>query len=98
MMEDIPSSIEDSHQKVTRPYEVSAILTASPDSWKRVGSDEPGHEYLVGLSSPKSSEMADRFPSLEEFGAGKLPSHLHCPGVLSNRYNDFLSLCNRHKF
>lgn len=51
-------------------HRIRTVSLASSASWKRIGSDEPGHEYLIDLLST-SDNMADRFPSLEDFGAGE---------------------------
>ena len=62
---------------MSSPYHIHTVAPESSASWKREGSDEPGHEYLIDLSFDDNPDMADRFPSLEEFGAGKSsPSHL----------------------
>ncbi len=68
--------------KMSSPYKPHIRSTSPPSSYpsrKRIGSDEqPSHEPLIELSpSPSNSTMADRFPSLDDFGAGK-PSH-HTP-------------------
>lgn len=77
-----PLNLLSSHNKpkMSSPYKSHIRSTSPPSSYpsrKRIGSDEPSHESLIELSpSPSNSTMADRFPSLDDFGAGK-PSQPH---------------------
>lgn len=55
----------------------------NPDgTFERIGSDEEGHEFLIDLyfDSPEQANgtMADRFPSLDDFAAGKPLLQTHC--------------------
>ena len=71
---------------MTQLFETSAVAPEDPDETSdRVGSDEEGHEYLIDLyfysdeENETKANMADRFPSLDDFAAGMTPLAAHCP-------------------
>ena len=62
-----PLSSHNTHE-MSSPYKLH-IRTTSPPSSKHINFNDPSNDYLIDLSP--SLSMADRFPDLDDFGAGE---------------------------